>query len=138
MTKKIVLVFVALLLFSSCKKNAVEIYPELVGTWIRADWCQTESFDSASLVVEDEGKGKYNCYEYITGGYTYSGKVKVKNDELYVDGDWVFKIIEVKDTVGYLYNPYPWTSLCTQDSVYVSGLLRVKGKHAVIRTFYRY
>lgn len=123
---RFVIICLSLVLFSSCKRKAVKVYPQLAGTWNYAHWCQVDGSNTAVLVINSEGSGKYTFGDYITGGYTYEGKAKIKNDELYVDGNGVFGITEVKDTVGYIYNPGPST-WCSPDSILVSGLIRTNG-----------
>lgn len=120
---KIIIAFLTLTLLFSCKKNVVKVYPEIVGDWQLAHWCQSNDFHSASLSVDADGMGEFIYNDYVHGKSTYRGKAKIINENFYMDGTSVFEIVEIKDTVGYIYNPGPST-WCSPDSIFVKGLLK--------------
>jgi hypothetical protein len=128
--KRLILItslFVSLL---SCeKKSVLKTHPELVGYWRDIDWGSPDgACESHRLKVDSNGKGEYSIYSALAD-YTesWSGKVKTKEEDLYVDGHLVFRIIEIVDTTGYLLNPvtYP-PSYCSPDSIPIVGLLKVE------------
>ncbi len=132
--KNILYLTILVTLCSSCKKNALKTYPRLVGTWYRAKWCVVESYGLTKLTIDQNGKGTYYSSFNDISETNYSGKVKTKGNELYVDGNFVMTIFELKDTVGYIYNPGSFTSLCNYDSIHVSAVLRgrlYKGSYAI-------
>ncbi|MBL1279638.1 MAG: hypothetical protein COA33_005175 [Fluviicola sp.] len=125
-----------LLILSSCKKSVVKTYPNIVGEWSWVNWCVIGN-NFKKLTVNTNGKGKFDSYDSNSGvGETSEGKVKTNDDDLYVDGNYVFTIIEVIDTLGYIQNPNP-PSFCSNDLIYVRGLLRVKVNNGSNQTYYK-
>lgn len=129
---KYLIICLTFVLLVSCSKNAINVYPQLEGSWSLAHWCQLDNSNTAYLVINAQGDGEYTYNDYITGGYKYSGKVRIKNDDLFMEGNTVFNILEIKDTVGYIHNPGQPT-WCSPDSILVSAILRTHSG----RTYYK-
>ena len=74
----------SLVLLSSCRKNAIDDYPEFVGLW---------SDPNTLLQIDEDGMGEYS-YQSSTssGGFSSSvskgaeGRIKIKNDQLMIGG----------------------------------------------------
>ncbi len=98
-----------ILSLNACKKNATKVYPNLIGTWIISPHAEP----CTDLVFELRSNGKADFHYSIMGETTdYNGKAKMNGDDLYIKGDRVFKIIEIKDTVG---NKWNWVTFCGYD-----------------------
>lgn len=103
------IVWVLTLGLQACKKDASDLYPELIGTWK----IPPNPEPCTGLVFELHGNGKA-VYHYSSMGETtdHSGKSTMNGDDLYIKGDRIFKIIEIKDTVGKKWN---WITYCGYD-----------------------
>lgn len=120
-----------LLIFFSCKKKVIEVYPNIIGYWHRINWQGIEPCGTNALTIDNEGWGGYN-----NGNGQISGKAKIDDNDLYIGGDYIFTIVNVVDTNGVVSNPDP-PSLCSNDNIQVSGLLRVINENGISWTFWR-
>ncbi len=100
--KNILLLSALALIFTNCKKNAIDVFPKLEGSWYSELSCW-DPCDGASLVIDSEGNGTYQTSTDMLGQSTrYDGKIKLnRNNKLFVDGNEFYEIYEVKDTSGY-------------------------------------
>lgn len=128
LTKRLVVICAIMMAFTSCKKSVLKTHPELIGFWRTPNWCMTDyNYSGSRIQIHDDGTGNYVEYSFQSYDLPdYSGKVKTNDNDLYVDRNFVFTIVEVKDTSGYIYNPNSWMSLCDPDSIFISAILRVK------------
>lgn len=129
---------VLLVALVGCKKNVIKSHPNIHGTWQWVNWCSENNYFDKTLHIDSKnGKGSYYIYSSMLGyDELYSGKFKTDNDDVYVDGEFVFTIIEIIDTNGIISNPNP-PSLCSDDEIHVSGILRIINKAGDAETYWR-
>jgi hypothetical protein len=126
-----------LLSFTGCKKNVIKSHPDIFGTWHWINWCDSNNYNNKDLNIGSNAKGSYYIHNSLTGyEEVYSGKIKTYNDDVYIDGEFVFSIVEIVDTTGYLLNPNP-PSFCSNDSIQVSGILRILNRNGESETYWK-
>ena len=131
---------IGLLLFTliGCKKNIIKSHPNISGTWHWINWCDVNNYDDIDLNIDSKnGKGSYYIHNSLTGyDMVYSGKFKTENDDVYIDGEFIFTIIEIVDTICVITNPNP-PSFCSNDNIHVSGILRIINQNGESETYWR-
>lgn len=96
MRRIIGIVFLTTVAISSCKKLVTEDYPEFVGIWEN---------NTTTINIESGGRGSYDYYYsngYATTSKHIDGKVRIKDDELYIGGGIVLR-------KKFYINTYPTT-----------------------------
>lgn len=129
---------ILLLCLVGCKKNAPKTHPEIVGTWHLLKWCDTNNYPKKDFNVDFRGKGSYQS---INDSYNdeerFVGKVKTKNDKLFIRNHFIFTILSITDTTAILKNPYA-PSMCGKDEIQVSGLLEVMNENGDRETYWKH
>lgn len=130
---------IALLLMAvGCKKNVIKSHPNISGTWHWLNQCDANNYTNKDLNIDaNKGKGSYYIHNSLTGNdELYSGKFKTENNDVYVDGEFIFTIIEIVDTIGVITNPNP-PSFCSNDDIQVSGILRIINRNGESETYWK-
>lgn len=138
MKRKVVLGLI-LLVILSCKKNIVKTHPTIAGTWHWLNWCDSNNYTKKDLNIDSKsGKGAYYIHNSLTGKESnYNGRFKTENDDVYINGEFVFTIVDIIDTIGIYSNPNP-PSFCSEDNFQVSGILKIINKNGEPETYWKY
>lgn len=136
--KKTLFIAVLLLTIMGCKKNIIKSHPNISGTWHWLNWCDANNHTNKDLNIDSKnGKGSYYIHNSLTGDdEDYSGKFKTENNDVYIDGEFVFTIVEIVDTTDVISNPNP-PSFCSYDDIQVSGILRIINQKGESETYWR-
>lgn len=136
--KRTMYIMALLLIAVGCKKNVIKSHPNISGTWHWVNWCDSNNHDDKDLNIDSKNaKGSYSIRNSMTGyEELYSGKFKTDKNDVYIDGEFVFTIVEIVDTIGIISNPNP-PSFCSNDDLQVSGILRIINRNGESETYWR-
>lgn len=136
--KRALFIGILLSMIIGCKKNIIKSHPNISGTWHLVNWCSTKNYTYKDLNIDSKnGKGSYYIHNSLTGEEeNYNGKFKTENNDVYIDGELIFTVVEIIDTVGIISNPNP-PSFCSDDDIQVSGVLKIIGRNGASETYWK-
>lgn len=102
------IVFISIVLATSCKKDLLQVNEEYVGVWVSYDHLRTV------FVIREDGTAE--AYEYLSESegnpFEFSGDAFIRSNKMIIDGK-KFKIIEpVHQVDPVLVDPPPGYGMC--------------------------